>query len=200
MEQYEPVYAFGGGEGQGENRKAMSLVRAFRIKVEEEVEKAGGDGSRLTAEALKNAVLSAKLDLSVGQVRGKVHFSSASCSALTQYQAYTLGLFLLPLTMPFASMTSCTIALYPKKNHTRNHQSSVLKTSMNAPCQIDRISQQLSQQGLIDLSRLAMRGERVIAASAYQADMRQSLVQLCVTLLGTMVPKYGSSVSRLAGV
>lgn len=93
----------------------MSLVRAFRIKVEEEVEKAGGDGSRLTAEALKNAVLSAKLDLSVGQVRGKVHFLSASCSALTKYQAYTLGLFLLPQTMPLTFMASCTIALYPQK-------------------------------------------------------------------------------------
>jgi hypothetical protein len=98
MVQYEPVYAFGGGEGQGENRKAMSLVRAFRIKVEEEVAKAGGDGSRLTAEALKNAVLSAKLDLSVGQVRENVHLSSASCPPLKQFQAYTLGLFLLHIT------------------------------------------------------------------------------------------------------
>lgn len=68
-------------------------------------------------------------------------------------------------------------------------------------CQIDRVCQQLSLQGLIDLSRLAMRGERVIAASAYQRDMRLSLVQLCVTLLGTMIPKYGSSVRReCAGV
>lgn len=38
-----------------------------------------------------------------------------------------------------------------------------------------------------------MRGERLVSASAYGDAMRVALVQHCVTLLGTMVPKYGSA-------